>query len=595
MEDRKNLDKRYTWDLTRFYKNEEQIEHDIEKMKLLNTKIVSLRGKLNTSDAIFSYFQICEEMSVVCERLGAYVMLRIALDGKDKKALSLSSRLSILETKMAQETAFVSYELAQNTDEFLSSLIKENRFKDFDLDIKDIIRSKPHTLSEEKEKLLAGIGEFANPEDLYDGLTDVDLKFEDVVLLDGSKTELTGANYSFLISNEEQSVRKQTFENMHNVYMSHNMSLSTNFISKLKKGAFFSKQHNFKSVKQSKFFGDEMPELVLDRLVGAVNSNLKFYQDYLKLRKDNLKLDKYYVYDNYVPVIKQVEIKPTYEEAVDIFKKAVSCLGDKYVEYVDNQVANRYVDVFETKNKNSGAFNADLNICNPYVLLNYKPSFYWLGTLAHEFGHMVNTCLINDSQPLSKRGCSIFTAEIASTVNECLLYEYLLETTKDKNFKLFLLDKFLSEFNATVFRQTMFTEFELFAHGAIEQEKPIIYEDLNEFYGSLQSKYFGKDVELPECAKFEWSRIPHFYRPFYVYSYATGFISATIIANRIKKEGKPFVDKYIKFLSSGESDSGYNILKKLGIDICDSKTFEEGFAVYKSKIEQMKKMLEELC
>lgn len=595
MKKREEIESKYTWDLTKFYNSEVEIEKDIEKLKDLNGKIVSLKGKLCSSDAIFSYFKIAEESSILSERLGSFIMLKLALNGKDKMAMSLESKLSRINTKLSKQTAFVAYELAQNDSDFLLALLQEARFSNYDVDIKEIIRCKPHTLSEEKEKLLTGIGEFSNQDEVFSLLTDVDFKFEDVINDKGEKVGLTNANYSSLMSNNERNVRKQTYENLLKVYASHNLSLSTNYISILKRGQFFAEEYNFKSKKQMKFFSDEMPEKVLDVLMKSVNNNLKDYQDYYRLRKNVLNLKDYYLYDNYVSIVSEIKIEPSYEEAVDIFKKAVSCMGKKYLDFVDNQVANRYIDVYETENKDSGAFNADLNICNPYVLLNFEPNFYWLSTLAHEFGHMVNTCLINSTQPLSKRGCSIFAAEIASTVNECLLHEYLLESTNDNKLKIFLLDKFVKDFNATVFRQTMFTEFEVFAHGMIEQEKPIIYDDLNNFYDNLQKKYFGKDVVLTKNDKFEWSRIPHFYRPFYVYSYATGLISASIIVGRIKKEGKPFVDKYIEFLSSGESDTGFNTLKRLGIDICDEKTFEEGFLIYKHKLSQLKTLLEGKC
>lgn len=592
MEKRENIDKKYTWDLTRFYKSDKEIDKDIKMIMSLSKDIASLKGKLNTSDAIFAYLKKEEESGILSEKLGGYLMLKLALNGKDKHALKYSSKVSTIETRISEMLAFLPYELSLNSEDFYIGLLKESRFKDYERDIKDIIRFKPHTLSEEKEKLFAGINEFSNQEDVFDALDNVDLKFDDIIKSDGSHIPLTNASYSALVSSEDREVRRQAFENIHKVFKDFNLTLSTNFISKLKKSHFYSKQHGFKGTKESKFFGDEIPEQLIDSLVSVVNNALPVYQDYLRLRKKILG-GEYYIYDNYVTIVKNQELTPSYEEAIEIFKNSVNVLGDRYFSYVKNQVENRYVDVFETENKDSGAFNADLNICNPYVLLNYTPSFNWLGTLVHEFGHMVNTCLINDTQVLAKRGVSIFLAEIASTTNECLLYNYLLENSSDKEFEIFVLDKYLSEFNATVFRQTMFTEFEMFAHNAIENEEPIVYEDLNNFYDSLQSKYFGKDVIRGEYAKYEWSRIPHFYRPFYVYSYATGFICATIIANRLQKEGKQFADKYIEFLSSGESKDSIKTLKDLGIDILDQKILEEGFKVYKDRLNRLKILLEE--
>jgi len=591
MEKRENIDPKYTWDLTRFYKSANEIDADITKLQSLCKKIASQKGKLNTSDALFAYFKTDEEIGVLSEKMGAYLMLRLALDGKDQEALRYNSKLSTISTKMSEMLAFLPFELAQNSDELYQSLKNEKRFSDYDRDLDDLIRTKPHTLSEEKEKLLAGVAEFSCQGEVFDAMDNVDFKFEDIVKKDGTHMPLTNASYASLISNDDADIRRQAFENIHKVFAGHNLSLSTIFISMLKKCHFYSRQHNFNSKRESKFFYDEIPEKILNVLTDAVNGGLGTYQDYLMLRKKVLG-GTYHIYDNHVPIVKNAEIKPSYQEAIEIFKKSVACLGPRYAQYIDSQVANRYVDVFETENKDSGAFNADLNICNPYVLLNFTPSFYWLGTLAHEFGHMVNTLLINDTQPMAKRGCSVFLAEIASTVNECLLYDYLLETTTDKDFEIFLLDKFLSEFNAAVFIQTMYTEFEIYVHGEVEKENPLMYEDLNNYYDGLQQKYFGKNVERGELAKYGWSRIPHFYRPFYVYSYATGFISACLIASHIKKEGKPFADKYIEFLSSGESMDSISTLKKLGIDILDKKTFDEGFAIYRDRLNRLKKLME---
>jgi len=591
METRENINPKYTWDLTRFYKNISDVDEDIIKLQSLCKKIASQRGKLNTSDALFAYFKTDEELGKLSEKIGAYLMLRLALNGKDKDALKYSSKLSTISTKMSEMLAFLSFELSKNSDKFYNELKKEARFKDYDRDIDDLIRYKPHTLNEETEKILSGVSEFSCQGDVFDAMDNVDFKFEEITASNGEHLPLTNASYSALVSSEDAEVRRQAFEHIHKVFAGHNLSLSTNFISMLKKCHFYSKQHKFKGVRESKFFGDEIPEELLNVLTSAVNDSLKTYQEYLMLRKKVLG-GNYHIYDNYVPIVKNAEIKPTYEESIEIFKKCVAPLGARYAKYIDSQVKDRYVDVFETENKDSGAFNADLNICKPYVLLNFTPSFHWLSTLAHEFGHMVNTLLINDTQPMAKRGCSIFLAEIASTVNECLLYDYLLETTADKNFEMFLLDKFLSEFNATVFRQTMFTEFEMYAHGAIEREEPITYEDLNNCYDGLQQKYFGAGVERGELAKYEWSRIPHFYRPFYVYSYATGFITATIIASRIKRDGKAFADRYIEFLASGESMDSISTLRRLGIDILDKKTFDEGFAIYKDRLIKLKKLLE---
>ena len=591
MHKRKDLDKKYTWDLTLLYKTHDDYLNDFNKLEKLLEEKVSFKGKLNNIDDILANLKLTTQISKMLEKMEVYLYLRKEMDGKDIKALEDLSELENFLVDYSTKTAFESVELASLSDEFIDKIIEDERFSDYDLDFIHLKEDKKHILDETREIMMGKISSFSGFSDIFEKLDDIELKFESITLDNGEKAELTNASYHMYSHDESQNVRKQANENIHKGYKNFNLTISENFINFLKYCNATAEFRNYDGQLNKQLINSHISPQILNTLISEVNNNLPLFYEHVKVLKNVLNLDKFYNCDMYAPLKCKFNKKYTIEEAEKIVKQAVKPLGIQYGEVVEKLFNSRTIDVYPTENKGGGAFSTSCYDVLPFILLNYTGVYNDISTLAHELGHSMHSYLSSKNQCFDKSGYDIFVAEIASTVNELLLFCYMEKNAKTDEERKMYISNFLGTFYATVFRQTMFTEFEVFAHNSIKENKVLSYERLNAKYGELQKKYFGDDVILLENANVEWSRIPHFYRPFYVYKYATGLISACSIVLNIIERGDDYVENYyLKFLSSGSSLEPTDILKLADVDIFNKDTYDKAFKFYESYIQKFKEL-----
>jgi len=592
MAKRSDIDVKYTWDLTHIFKTENEFEKAYKRVRELYNKIPEFRGKLNNKKDVLEEMKIETELGMLLERMEVYLLLKKEMNGKDVHTLEQLSDLENYLTDMASKTSFVISEMAKLSDDFIDDLISDPSFIDYNKSLRDLKDDRKHILDEQREQMLTKISSFAGFSEIFSKLDDIELKFENIILDDGSEVCLSNQNYSIFAHDKSQNVRKQAFEKIHKGYKNVNLTLSENFINFLKYCDVMSEFRNYDDTVSRCLFNSRIKRKVVDSLIKNVHDNLPLFFKYVKYLKEALLLKDFNNADLYAPLSTNGNnIQYTFEEAKEIVKKALKPLGVNYLNIVDVLFENRTIDVYPTENKGGGGFSVSAYGCLPYILLNYNNGYRDMSTLAHEMGHSMHSYLSNHRQCYEKANYDIFVAEIASTVNEILLFRYMELNAKSDDERRFLIANFLSEFYATIFRQTMFTEFELFAHDSTKKRIPLSFEKLNSKYQELRKQYFGNDVKLLENGDVEWSRIPHFYRPFYVYKYATGMISACAIVSNILKRGEDYVNNYyMEFLSAGGSLDPIDILKLADVDIADKSTFDGAFAFYNEYIEKFKKL-----
>ena len=578
MKRRSDVEQQYTWDLTILYKTHEEYVRDFEKVKTLCDKTLGFKGKLNSKEAILDEMQISSEIGRLLEKMEVWLMLRESIDGTDKSALEDIAELENYLNDYNVKASFIETEMAALDDDFLDELVADKRFENFDIELRQLKEDKKHILSEEKEQMLAKVGSFVGFKSLFDKLNDIEMTFGKIKLEDGSLVDLTNDNYNLYIHSKSQDVRRDAFLELHKGFKGKNLTISENFINFLKYCDVMAEFRNFESCFDSRLYSSRIKKSVVEGLVEKVNKHLGSAHSYLSTIQKKLGLEAMHNVDVYAPVGDSDTKVYDFDESARIVIQALEPLGEAYTTVVKTLMSNRSIDVFPTENKGSGAFSTGCYDAPPFILLNHNGTFNDVSTLAHEMGHSMHTYLSNKNQCFEKSGYDIFVAEIASTVNEILLFKHMEKHAVSDDEKKTYVANFLSTFYATVFRQTMFTEFELFAHGATKNKVPLTYDKLNVEYGKLQDKYFGKSVKLLENSNVEWSRIPHFYRPFYVFKYATGFVAACSIVMNILERGEEYVQHfYLKFLSAGCTKDPIQILKLADVDIESDETYKKAF------------------
>ena len=451
--------------------------------------------------------------------------------------------------------------------------------------------NKKHALDEKTNRILSMIPSFNSNEEAYDKFESVDVKFGEVEV-EGKKVVLTPALYGTLVQNENQNVRKEAYNTILKSFADMNYTLASLYISQTKENDFFVKIGKYKSKLDASCESIKVNPKIVETLIKTVHDNLNLFYEFEDKKKKALKLDEYFYFDNYANMGKASD-KYSYEKGVSLMFEALEKYGEEYIDTVKKAVSENWIDVYEKPAKTTGGFSLGVFGLHPYILLNWGESYRDVSTLCHEMGHTMHSYFSNKNQPISKSNYSIFVAEVASTVNENLLNMYMLDHAKTKQEKLFYVHSFLSDFYATVYRQTMFTEFEHFVISSVENKIPLSAETLNEKYAELQNLYFGENAKPTEFSKFEWSRIPHFYSPYYVYKYATGFISASIIAKNIYDQKPGYLEKYLKFLSSGSSIYPIDLLKTVDVDLEKQETLSSAFETYKKYIEEFSELTKE--
>ena len=582
---------KYKWNLGDIFATPEEWEKCFAEMSQEYKKLVAYQGKLSNRDSLLEFLKLSDQIDLKMEQLYCYASMSYNEDSQDPTLQARFSRIYALLTQYGEETAFVSPEISALPDEQLKALAADPDFADYDVALLNILKGKKHILSEAQEKLLAGVGAFSGQfHEVFNRLDSGDIKFEQIIV-DGKKVQLGHGTYSMLLQHKDQKVRKKAFETYYKSYIEKINTLAGLYEGSVKSDCFYAKAKNFGSAMERALFYEQVDKAVYDNLIRSMHKSFKPLHRYIALRKKLMGVKTLNMYDLYVSIFEDADISCEYEEACELVKKGLAPLGKDYLAVVEEAFNNRWIDVHETPTKRSGAYSMGVPGVHPYMLLNYQKTTHDIFTIAHEMGHSMHTYYSQKAQPFAKESYKIFVAEVASTCNEVLLLKHLLSTVTDVNVKKYLLQYYLDMLRTTMYRQAMFAEFEQISHDLVERGQPLTADVMCQKYLELNKMYYGKAVKHNDQIKYEWARIPHFYRAFYVYKYATGIISAVCIAEKILRDGAPAVENYKKFLSLGGSMDPVAELKVAGVDL----TSKEPFEIVAKSFQDTLSELEELC
>ena len=581
------------WAIQDLFATDDDWRAALAKAKEFIPRITAFRGRLAESGAaLLSFFRLDDEISLAFDALVHYAQRRSDEDTRVAAYQEMVSQVTRFAVEIQSAAAFETPELLAISDEDMNRLYAEApELKLYRLNIDRIRRRRKHVLSDKEEAILAAAGEMAaSPDDIYSMLNDADLKFPDAVDKDGSKHPVTHGTFIPLMQSYDRVLRKSAFDSLYSVYGQFRNTSAATLSAQLKQLLFFANVRKYPSTLDAALDGNEVPTEIYRNLIDAVHRSFAPMYRYVALRKKLLGVDELHMYDLYVPVVDGVEMKFTFEEAKEIALKALAPLGEDYLNLLREGFANGWIDVYENEGKRSGAYSAGARV-HPYVLLNFKGTLDDVFTLVHEMGHSIHSYLSNKTQPTAYQDYVIFVAEVASTCNEALLMEYLLSVTTDKKERAYLINHFLEQFRGTLYRQTMFAEFELAANEMTQRGEGPTAEALCPLSQTLNKQYFGPEMNVDEEISLEWARIPHFYYDYYVYQYATGYAAAIALSRRILREGEPAVKDYLGFLSGGCSADPITLLRGAGVDMASPKPIEDATKLFDEMISEMEKIL----
>ena len=570
--ERKTVETKYKWKTEDIFESDEAWEAAFAALETL-PDVAQFRGKLNSAENVAAYFAMTDAYEIRLMRVYLYAFLKNDEDVRVTKYNSYTAKVMTLFTKYGALTSFAVPELTALPEETLSAIAADERLKDYDYTLKRLIARKKYVLSEKEELILAQTAEpLSVAGDVFDMLDDAELNLPYIVY-QGKRVKLTHGLYSVILSVGERADRAKAFKKYYSAYGKIINTLATTYFGNVKKDIFYKNVRGYESCLSAAIFEEDVTRDVYDNLISAVDEYAPVMHRYMTVRKKTLGLDEMHMYDLHIPLVENAELRLSFEEAFEVVLKGLSPLGEEYNALLRKGRDERWIDVCETEGKRGGAYSIGVYGNHPYVLLNYQPTTNNVFTIAHEMGHALHSYFSNGSQPYAKADYKIFVAEVASTVNEVLLLKYLLHTTEDKKLKKYLLNYFMDMIRTTLFRQTQFACFEQEAHAMAERGEPLNKDNLSELYYSLNKKYYGDAVVHDKEIAIEWARIPHFYRSFYVYKYATGITAAIAIAGKILSEGQPAVERYFNFLKGGCSTDPVTLLKNAGADLTDKATF----------------------
>ncbi len=584
----------YTWNLESIYATNNDWESDFQHLQLRVPALEALQGTLDQSgQSLWLVLQTRDELFELLERLFVYASMRKDEDTTNSHYQGMADRVGQLYVRLLTAASFIEPEilaLPQDTiDRFFQEAPELSLYRQ---QLNDLNRKRGHVLSAEIEAVLAAAGEMAeSPGSIFTMIDNADLKLPVIVNENGEAVELTKGNYQIFIRSNNRTVRKAAFEAMHGTFLKQRNTIAATFAAQVKSDIFYARQHRYNSPREMALASYNIPVSVYDMLVESVHESLPLLNRYLKLRKRILQLDDLHMYDLYVPIVEEASEDVSYDEARTIVAEALAPLGTEYVTTLRNGLARRWIDVYETPGKRGGAYSGGAYKTQPFILLNFQNNRESMFTLAHELGHSMHSFFTRSHQPYQYGEYTIFVAEVASTLNEALLTEYLLRTTTDRTQRLAVLNHSLEGFRGTLYRQTMFAEFEQRAHSQAEQGESLTADALSALYHALNEQYYGAETTIDELIDIEWARIPHFYSSFYVYQYATGISAASALAQQILHEGQPAVDRYLHFLHSGSSDFSIELLKKAGVDMTSPKPVRLALQLFESHLSQMEALL----
>lgn len=589
-ESRDQIPSQYKWHLEDILPSDEAWEELFFKCEERLGYFAKYQDKLDDEDTLFDCLEFDTRFSHDFGCLYTYAKMRLDQDARNNTYQGMTNRARNLLVKYSSACSFIEPEVSELSSERLAQLRDSKRFADYSVFFKEIIRNKDIILSKKEEKLLKEVGLFSGtPQEVFSMFDNADVKFKSVDDGSGKDVEMSHGVYGMLLQSPSQEVRKNAFESMFTAYKDHINMISANYAGNVKADWFYAKVRGFKSALDYSMYNENVPSTCYNKLLQAVGKGTKPLHRYIALRKRVLGVETLNMYDLYTSIVKEQDLTIPYEKAVDIVKEALKVTGKEYSDILATSFTDGWIDVCENKGKRSGAYSWGVYGVHPFVLLNYQETVHDVFTLAHELGHAMHSYFSNEAQPQQKSHYEIFVAEIASTVNEVLLLKHLLKSAEGE-FRKYLLSYYLDMFRTTLFRQTMFSEFEVIAHNMVESGEPITADGLCDAYYELNKKYYGDAVEHNELIRYEWARIPHFYNSYYVYKYATGLTTAVSIANNILKGGDKYFAKYKQFLSAGGSMAPLDIIRLADVDLESDEPYEVAMREFASTLEELEKM-----
>ncbi|GAB6100542.1 oligoendopeptidase F [Halanaerocella petrolearia] len=591
---RDGISDKFKWDLTAIYKDDDEWETEFEEVKNKLPQVKEYKGIIGDSaQNLLEVIELSNELSRILSKLYNYAQRKSDQDTTNTEYQALVSRVQGLGNQVSSATSFIGPEIIQIPEDKLERFLANNKeLRLYQQYLDNLLRQKEHFLSAKEERIMALSGEVSQgPENIFGMINNADMEFPIIEDETGEEIEVTHGRYVELLKDDNRQVRKEFFKAYLGKYQQQQNTLATTLSTNIKKDIFHMRARNYSSSLEAALDSNNIPTEVYDNLLQTVEDNLAPMYNYVDLKREGLDLDQLHIYDLYVPLVDDIEMDIEYEEAKEIILDALQPLGDEYLEVIEKAFTSSWIDVYENKGKRSGAYSAACYDAHPYILLNYTGELNDLFTLAHELGHALHSYYSNQEQPYVYSDYSIFVAEVASTVNESLLMQYLLENTDDEMKKKYLLNHYLEQFRGTVYRQTMFAEFEKEIHQRIEEGQALTADLLSKLYHELNKKYYGDQLIIDKEIDIEWARIPHFYYNFYVYQYATGFSAAVALSQQILDGDSQAVNRYLDFLKSGSSDYPLEILKTAGVDMSSPEPIDKALDIFSNSVGEMKDLI----
>lgn len=587
MKKRNQISKEYKWDLSSYIKNDEEIDQIFKRMKNLTDILPKYKGKLQNSNILYERLEKYKDDFVSMAKLSHFISHNLNVDSSDTKMLMLEQKFNNLYTRLNEANSYFVPQLYELPEKYLKSLLQDKRFSDYDNLIKEIIKLKPHKIDEKTNELLSKMSNFlGNNENIHSILVDSEIKFDDALDKTGKSKKVDNSTYPKYLRGNDDILRKNAFDSRMTAFSRLNKTFSELYLKDIEYDKFLSKLTNYSNLLESVLLEDDIPKAVFDNIIKFTEKYIPLLQDYCKTRAKISKNKKFAYYDLFEDSKNNSKI--SLDQAKEMIANALKPLGEEYLDLLNRKLNDNSIDYFPNENKNSGAYCSHCYGANTVVLTNYIYSYNSVSTLCHELGHCINAEYFLNAQPYEKANISIFAAEIASTTNEILLNQYMLNNSKKRD-KSYYLHHFLDNVRSTIFRQIIFTEFELYAHQKIENNEPITYADLNNYYLDLNKKFYGKSLIIPDNLQYEWMCVPHFYSPYYVFTYATGLVTAIAIVDKILSDNK-FYQSYINFLKNGTNKPAIEVLKEIDIDLTTDKPYEIAFNFIKKQLELYKSL-----
>lgn len=592
---RDQIDSKYKWNIEAMIPDESVISGELETIKKeAEAYGEDFAGRLTESaDTLLAAFQKRDDIWRRLEKIYVYARMRRDENNAETKYQAMADQCNSVIAAVSASMAFFTPELLSASEETILAYIDAAPgLEIYRFAICDTMRQKAHILTQAEENILAQMSEITGAtNDIFTMLNNADIKFGTIIDEDGDETEVTHGNFIKFMESHDRDVRKNAYNAVYDSYKELINTIASAYNYNTKTDVVSARIRKYESARAAALSGDNIPAEVYDNLVAEVHKNLPAMHRYVELRKKLLGVDKLYMYDMYVPLIKLPETSVSFEEGLDIMRDALQPLGEEYLTKMNKGIEEGWIDVYENKGKTSGAYSFGCYDSYPYILLNYTDTLKDVFTIIHEMGHSMHSRYTRDEQPYIYGSHSIFTAEVASTVNESLLMQHLLRTEDEKEMRKYLLNMHLEEFRTTLFRQTMFAEFEDITHKTIESGETLTAEWMCQQYEDLNAQYYGSAVEKDDVIRYEWARIPHFYNAFYVYKYATGYSAATAISKKILTEGKPAAQDYIRFLKTGESDHPIELLKIAGVDMSSPLPVQQAMETFNQLLDEFESLL----